>query len=644
MKAEEPRVITQRFLADYLNISIGEASAVHKKLKRMVYHSDEVIVTIGDKADGLYFIDEGQATVYNGAGEAVNEMQAGQFFGEYAILADEPRLSTVRSHGRTVIYRMEPEDYLAIVAKHPKIAGRMLRQVYGQVSVKHTRIVSLSRKYRGIMRAPVSKKESKRFNILATYGITLIIFILSIMLAPHMTAPPFWWQLMPVAFLMAFTLWTRRILEGMILTLMLLGCMLYRGEFLFGFGSMLVEGFGNPDTAQTVVIMAMVEAMSALLASAGVVTAFKKLAERYIRSHSGSLLGMLFIMVVVSLDECLNVMTAGFCLTDIMDRHRVPRETRALLGSCSEAICSIIPFSLWSAYISGWVSMYFTNGGSIFLRSIPFNLSGIFALVFALCLCFGVIPQTKQLKAAMKRVRDGGSLWPDGSETFFATRDDDSVVGRPMNLFLPMLVWAAASVVCGMLKKPGGFAMDPVTGLVLTLIFVFLFYTGQRLLTPRTYFEIMADGFGNAILPILLFVLAERISVCLEELGFDALLEIAIPSIVGGRLFLIPMVLFALCTLMCLGMGSSWGMYGLGIPIAMYLSVRLGLNIPLCLGAVFAAGIIGNSLCPYIDETSPVVTAVGCAPVPYRKLRIGYWTPIACLCAVGYIILGLIFI
>jgi len=141
-------------------------------------------------------------------------------------------------------------------------------------------------------------------------------------------------------------------------------------------------------------------------------------------------------------------------------------------------------------------------------------------------------------------------------------------------------------------------------------------------------------------MPILLLVFAERIAVSLETLGFVGLLERVIPKMVFGQMWMVPVVLFIICTVICFGMGSMWGMYGLGIPVTLYLATRLGLSIPLCLGATLAAGIMGESLCLYLDETSPVVTTIGCEPVTYRRIRLQYWIPIMIICCVGYAILG----
>ncbi len=643
MKKEKARVINEKFIAKFFGIEAEEAQGIWSRLERVCCGNNETIVHIGDAADGMYFIDEGQVSVLNEDGEPVNELYAGQYFGEYAVLTEGTRLSTVKAHGKVVLYKISSEVFLETVGKHPRITGKLLKQVYGQVSSKHTKLVSLTRKNRGVMSTPDSYVDQKRRDILITYGVTIVIFIATFLAAAFINPENAWWELLPLAFLMAFTLRTKRVVEGMVLTVILLAGMMYGGNFVVGFGEILTEGIGNPGTASTIIIMAMVEAVAALLASAGVASAFKKLAEKHMKTKTGSLFAMFFILIAVCIDECLNVITAGYCLNDAIDKHKVPRETRALMGSFSTAICAMIPFSLWSAYISSWIDAYFYEGGNVFLQSIPFNFVGVIAIIFTVLLCLGVLPKTKQIKAAYERVAGGGKMWSEGSEKYLdPEHGGDDVVGRPMNLLIPMLVWMVSSVACGTIRNHGVFGMDAISGLLITLISMFLLYVGQKLMSPRVFFETMADGISNSLMPILLLVLSERIAANMELLGFDALLERVIPAMVGGKLALVPAVLFVLCTLICLGMGSCWGMYGLGIPVAIYLATRLDINLPLCLGATFAAGIMGESLCPYLDRSNAVVTAIGCKPTDYRKLRLQYWIPICILCIVGYVTAGLL--
>lgn len=640
---EKAKVITNKYIGDLFSVNQQEATKIIGRLERLVYANNESLVTIGEEADGLYFIEEGQVTVFDSSGEPVNEMGAGHYLGEYAILAGETRMTTVKAHGKVVAYRMSSKDFLDVVAKHPQITGRMLKQVYGQITDKHTKLVSLTRKNRGLMWAPPDERELNLKSILITYIPIAILFLITFMVASFISDAPVWWQILPVVFLVAFTLRTKRVLEGLMLTVILLSGMLNGGHFISGFKDMMIEGIGNKDTSETIVIMAMVESVAALLSAAGVVTVFRKFAKKYLKTRRESLFGMLLMLILVCIDECLNVVTAAYCFNENADKNKIPRESRAVLGSFSMAICSIIPFSLWSAYMAGWVAMYIPNGGNVFLKALLFNLAGILAFIFALLLCFGILPRTDSIKQAYKRVAEGGALWPEGSEQYFEAQDSGGVEGKMHNLLLPMLVWICSSVLFGILGENGNFGLDALSGLVVTLMFMFVLYVGGRTMTPKQYFEVMSEGIGNSLMPILLLVFAERIAAGLEEMGFVTLLEQWIPKIVGNHMSLIPMLLFVIFLAVCMVLGSCWGAFGIAIPITVYLSVRLGLNIPLCLGATLASGVVGEALCPFIDTTSPVVTAIGCEPHVYRKIRMQYWIPLTIICIAGYLILGLIF-
>ncbi|MDO4500524.1 MAG: cyclic nucleotide-binding domain-containing protein [Erysipelotrichaceae bacterium] len=638
------KVITPEFIADYFKIDLPEAEGVFKALDCIHYKNGENIVTVGDPADGLYFIEDGQATVLNKDGEAVNEMSAGHYFGEYAILANEPRLTTVKAHGKVIAYRLKSEDFMQIVACHPEVTGRLLKQVYGQISQKHTRLTSLTHKHRGVLFSPGNNRDNKLSSILITYIPIIVLFIYVFISVRIQNEFTFMMQILPMIFLLAFTLWTKRVLEGMLLTVILLAGMLNQGDFINGLGNMMIEGIGNPSTAETIVIMALVECVAALLAKAGVVSAFKKLSREKIHNRKQSLLGMFFIMVAVCIDECLNIVTAAFCTKESMEEHKVSAEHRALLASSSMAICSLIPFSLWSCYIYGWISMYYKNSGHIFLQVIPKNMAGIYALILSLLLCFDLLPETKTLKKANERIENSGKLWPEGSEQYFDNEMDDEVVGKTYNLILPMIVWMISSIFFGYLNNDGSFALEPIPGLIMTLIFMFGLYVSQRLLSPKDYFESMAEGIGNSLMPILLLVFAERIAESLSKLGFIELLEGGILLLVGDKLYLLPLLVFVAGLIVGVILRSCWGMYGLGIPIAIFLAKSLNVDVTLCLAAILAAGIIGENLNPYLDETSPMVGVIGCEPRVYRKLRVEYWLLITLLCAISYLLLGFILI
>ena len=633
--------ITTAFIADFFALEPAEAENVEQRLERLEFRSGEEIVRYGDPADGMYFIDDGVVDVLNAEGDPVNEMTAGQYFGEYAIIAEEPRLSTVRARGKVIVYRMSSEDFLAQISRRPTLAGYLLKQVYGQLSMKHTRLVEIARQHRGILRIP-PKNETKLSSLLIPYVLVLLSFVSMELLVPEEGALSWPWMLLPAAVLVFHTLLTRRTLEALILTVMLSSGIVNRGNFLQGFTDTLTAAISTPDTASTILIMCMIGAVTALLGGAGGISALKRPAENRIRTGRTALFSMILMMAVIFIDDCLNVMAAAFCLTDITDRHRIPREVPALMCNSSTAICALIPISVWGAYLSGTMSLSLgTEGGAVFLKTVPFNFASILAVVLAVLLAAGKLPEISLMKKARMRTEQGGKLWPEGSEKYFLVKDENEIYGTPANLLLPLAVMVIFSVISGVRKAGGMFALDAAAGLAAALVFMFVFYIGQRLMTPLKFMDYVIEGISSMSLPILLLLLTLCFSTCLDHMECTRFFARLIPSLSLRKPFLLPAVLYLIFTLLTMLMGSSWGMYGIGIPISIRLALLADLPLALCLGAVCAAGITGDNLSPYIAEGSLIASAIGCDPKVNRDIRIRYWTVIAALCTAAYVLAGM---
>ena len=148
-----------RFIKDFFGIGSNEADEEDKKeleeirkyLQRVKFENGQDICRINDDPDGLYFLESGTAAVLNAKGEQINLLHHGQYFGEYAVVFDEKRLSTVRSVGKTIALRIDTEDVQKIFRRHPKLYGEMMKKLYHQLTGKHRHTLTLSRMRRGIL-------------------------------------------------------------------------------------------------------------------------------------------------------------------------------------------------------------------------------------------------------------------------------------------------------------------------------------------------------------------------------------------------------------------------------------------------------------------------------------------------------------
>lgn len=617
----------------------AELEEIKSKLIRLQYENGDDICVIDDEADGMYFLESGTAVVLDREGAQINIMHEGQYFGEYAVLSGQKRLSTVRSLGRTVVLRLTPEDMMEILSRHPNVWGDLMKSVYGQVSGKHAQILALSGMRKGILQHPSNEAPLSRRRMLIQYGTLAVLYLLAALLAPEGAGAPVF--IAPLALMLAYVLVTKRTLESLIVSGILAALLLYRSGLSASFVDGLMKTMESPDNVFTVLVMALMGGVVQLIEASGAVTAFKKTVERHVSDRRGVLLASYGIMAATCIDDGLNMTCAAYATNTVSKEQELPRERTSLLFSLLPTVLSsFVPLSLWSIFVIGTIGASVKeNGVALFCRSIPFNFFSILTAAAMLLYCFGKLPLTKELKAADRRVQDGGRLWPDGSEKYLSL-NEPQIWGKIKNVMLPIAFLAVMSLAIRSLLA-GSFVVDSAVGLTATLLFMFLLYCWQGLMTPEQFMEHLVTGMANTTLPIVLYLLTMCFSGMLEQLSLtDAFLKTVVPLGRIGHLF--PVVIFLASMLLTVALGSSWAMYAIAIPITARFAPLLGANLALCIGAVAGAGIAGEKNCRFTADALNVATVIGCDPETVRRVRISYSLPLTAAAAALYLIFGLV--
>jgi Na+/H+ antiporter NhaC len=210
--------------------------------------------------------------------------------------------------------------------------------------------------------------------------------------------------------------------------------------------------------------------------------------------------------------------------------------------------------------------------------------------------------------------------------------------GKIINVMLPIAVLAASSLIIrSVIGK--SFAVDSACGLVATLLFMFILYSWQGLMTPEQFVEHLIAGIANTTMPIIMYLLTICFSTLLDNLNMHEYITEAM-QIPGDFAFLFPAVLFLISMFLTILFGSSWSMYALVFPIAIRLIPSLDVNMILCIGAISAAGIAGEKNCLFTADALTVGTAIGCNPEEVLKVRMTYGVWITVLSALLYLIVG----
>ena len=98
----------------------------------MLVPGGHVVCRQGDEGDKLYIINKGQVDILlsDGAGERLaNTLNEGDYFGEMALLAGEPRNATVRTTTLTDLYSLDQRDFKLLLDREPEFRKAVMQTV-----------------------------------------------------------------------------------------------------------------------------------------------------------------------------------------------------------------------------------------------------------------------------------------------------------------------------------------------------------------------------------------------------------------------------------------------------------------------------------------------------------------------------------
>ncbi|MCL2440672.1 MAG: cyclic nucleotide-binding domain-containing protein [Treponema sp.] len=637
--------IPQLFIKNFFKLNDSPEDEVMLKrlesaLVQKEYANNEVIFSIGEDADAMYFIESGKVEVLGTDDEPLNEIEEGNYFGEYAVLTGNKRLSTIRSKGGVLVYRLNTKDVLEGAKYNSSIYGDLIKRLYGQIAQKHTKLMNISSNRRGIVRDSKNQKKKSLKELIIHYSIILALFLLILLIPAGVTPTPIY-ILLPIIFLIVNITITKRTMESIVFGCLLALFILGKYGYSYGFYDKIFKILTTGYTMKISLILVLLGSLIKLLSCSGGVNALRRITMERIKSKRGSLLTSLMIIIIVFIDDYLSLFITSTCFVPINDKKRVPREMSAfLMGMPTVAVNTLVPLSIWGVFIVGIINISIGSetGTAVFYQSIPYNFVSILVLVLAFLAAMGKLPLVGALKSAHERTEKGGDLWPEKSEQYFS-HDEVCTRGNVINLFLPIAVLLVTSVVSGTLAE-GSFSINIGYGLIATLMFMFVFYIFQRLMTPEEFFDNIISGAEHMFGTIILMIIMICFSKSLEELGLINWLT----SVMGvfSNFMLLPVVLFLLFTVICYLLGYSWGMYAFALPIAIQLAAAADGNIALCIGAVIAAGVAGDGLSNFQSDNEHFAHAIGCEPMALVKARFPYFVFITVFAALLYLTAGIL--
>lgn len=389
----------------------------------------------------------------------------------------------------------------------------------------------------------------------------------------------------------------------------------------------------------------------ALITKSGASKAYGEWASHAIRTKKGALFATMFLGMLIFVDDYFNCLTVGTVMRPVTDKHKITRAKLAyIIDATAAPICIIAPISSWAAAVgSSLPEDSGVDGFSLFLHTIPFNLYALLTICFMLFLVAGDFDF-----AAMKRYEE--QVKKTGKETTVeAEAMEISGNGTVIDLILPILVLIAFCV-SGMLHTGGildgvglveafancDSALSLVLGSFFTLVFIFVFYVIRRVIRFNEFCESFTIGVKAMIPAIMILCLAWTLSgICSADyLNIGGYVK----EVVGGNALvgsLMPALMFVIAAGLAFSTGTSWGTFGILLPIAFAVVGAENMNgLTIVTASILAGAVCGDHVSPISDTTILASAGAQCHHINHVSTQIPYVLCVAACCFLGYLAAG----
>ena len=463
------------------------------------------------------------------------------------------------------------------------------------------------------------------------------------------------WSLLPPVIAIGLALVTKEVYSSLFAGI-LAGGLLYsefnlEGTLTHVFIDGIEASVSNPYNVGILIFLIILGIIVQMMNKAGGSAAFGRWASRRIRTRSGAQLATIGLGSLIFIDDYFNCLTVGSVMRPVCDSKRISRAKLAyLIDATAAPVCIIAPVSSWAAAVSSYVSE--GNGLALFIRAIPFNFYAILTIVMMIFLSVTDLeygPMAEHEKTAMET----GDVFAGIADLSDHTEEIKNHNGKVIDLVFPILVLIVCCVI-GMIYSGGFFqgtdfitafsASDASVGLMLgssvTLMAAAAFYLIRGVLNFKEITACIPEGFRAMVPAILILTFAWSLKGMTDSLGAREYVGQLVMNHAGTFRSFLPAIIFVIACLLSFATGTSWGTFGILIPVTLSvfpIADPLGV---VCISACMAGAVCGDHCSPISDTTIMASAGAQCDHVTHVTTQLPYAMTAAAVSFVSYIIAG----
>ena len=403
------------------------------------------------------------------------------------------------------------------------------------------------------------------------------------------------------------------------------------------------------------VFLVMLGVFVALVNASGASAAFGRWAAKHVKSRLGSQVATFVLGVLIFVDDYFNCLTVGSVMRPITDAERLSRAKLSyLIDATAAPVCMIAPVSSWAAAVSGVASDLGVDGIQLFISAIPFNFYSLLTLVFVVAITVMGFDYGPMAKSELEAIRNGelGSLGNDEAV--------ENSRASFLDMLIPILILVAFCIV-GMLYV-GGFwdadaegylnvvlafgDTDAFTalpwGAIIALVIAYVYLLARRVVSFKEAMNCMVSGFNAMIPAMLILTFALTLKGMTSALGAAEFVSGLMEGSAAALYSMLPAIIFLVAWGLAFATGTSWGTFGILIPIVLPIFATAPDLQIIGISACLAGAVAGDHCSPISDTTIMASAGANCNHVEHVSTQLPYVITVGSLSFVCFIIAGFV--
>ena len=464
------------------------------------------------------------------------------------------------------------------------------------------------------------------------------------------------WALLPPIIAIGLALITKEVYSSLLIGIIFGALLSSSFNLTKALDNMVNEGFigAVSGTAGIFIFLVLLGIVVALVNKCGGSYAFGQWAQKHVKSKTGAMLATFALGCLIFIDDYFNCLTVGSVMRPVTDAKKISRAKLAyVIDATAAPICMIAPISSWAAAVSDFASGTGLNGYELFVKAIPYNFYSLLTIGFVI---MSVVMKVDFGPMKLHEANaDKGDLYTTGDKVE-NVEDAPNAKGKLIDLALPIVILIVACVL-GLLYVGGmfdggvtlqdAFANTDATvglpwGAFIATILIVIYLVARRVIGFKEAMECVPKGFIAMVPAILILTFATSLKNMTGLLGADQYVHDLMENAAEGLQSFLPAIIFLVACVLSFATGTSWGTFGILIPIVAAIFEPTDELLYIGMSACLAGAVCGDHCSPISDTTIMASAGAQCNHINHVNTQLPYAIFVAVISFIGFIIAGFV--